>query len=83
VDVSARPVGCWSESLALQALLHITLSIVEYLGLVVPLVNCGRGIVLPHGSHSCHHEFLASLFKLHWSETSQIQVKVELGVGYT
>ena len=43
MEVSARPVGRWSERLALQALFRITLGVIEYLGLVIPLVDAFVG----------------------------------------
>ena len=43
MEVSARPVGHWSERLALRVLLHVTLGDIECLGLVIPLVDAFVG----------------------------------------
>ena len=84
VEVTTRPVRCWSEPQTLWAFLHITLGIVEHLETIVPLIDdfMGEGATSHIVPTVAIVNFLHHFSSFFWSETSQIHVGVELEIGF-
>jgi len=60
MEIRAGSVWRRGEPLTLRTFLHVFLSVIEHLGPIVPLVDCGLGTFLLLGSQSHHHGSLAS-----------------------